>query len=66
MRMGNAPLAEAHEVTVPCTCDEDAEHCRMSLYVSDVRIAYAIVEQLREAVVRLVQTVTRLTGALAG
>jgi len=58
-------MAEAHEVTVPCTCEEDPEHCRMNLYVADVRIAYAIVEGLRNAVVDLVRTVTRLTGALA-
>jgi len=29
----------AHEVHVLCDCG-DIEHCRMELYVSDVRIAY--------------------------
>ena len=30
----------AHEVRVLCNCD-DIEHCRMEIYVSDIRIAAA-------------------------
>jgi hypothetical protein len=48
---------------VPCNCDE--EPCRLEVYVADVRIAYRIVEELRNAIASLVQTVTRLTGVLA-
>ena len=33
----------AHEVYVLCNCD-DIEQCRMEVYVSDVRIAYAVAE----------------------
>lgn len=34
-----------HEVLVPCNCG-DIEHCRMELYVSDVRIAEARIREL--------------------
>jgi hypothetical protein len=39
------PAAPSHTVEVFCSCD-DIEHCRMELYVSDVRIAYAAVVEL--------------------
>ena len=35
----------AHEVFVLCDCG-DAEDCRLELYVSDVRLAYAEIERL--------------------
>jgi hypothetical protein len=35
-----------HEVMVPCDCD-NIEACRMELYVSDVRIAYAAIKRLQ-------------------
>lgn len=34
-----------HEVSVLCDCP-DIEHCRMEVYISDVRIAYAEIERL--------------------
>lgn len=34
-----------HEVLVLCDC-EDVEQCRTEVYVSDVRIAYARIEEL--------------------
>lgn len=37
----------AHEVYVPCNCGEEAEHCTMERYISDVRIAWAEIQQLR-------------------
>lgn len=45
-----------HEVRVLCNCDEDP--CRMEVYVSDVRIAVAELEELR----RLRQSVGRVWG----
>jgi hypothetical protein len=40
-----------HEVYVLCNCDE--EPCRMERYVSDVRIAYAENEHLKEVLARV-------------
>ena len=36
-----------HFVEVPCNCEEGVEHCRMNLYISDVRIAYASINATR-------------------
>jgi hypothetical protein len=37
-------IRRMHEVWVMCLCDE--EPCRMEVYVSDVRIAYARIQEL--------------------
>lgn len=36
-----------HEVYVLCSCD-DIEHCRLEVYVSDVRLAIARIAQLEQ------------------
>lgn len=46
-----------HEVMVLCSCD-NIEQCSLELYVSDVRIAVAELEDLRA----LRQTVERVWG----
>lgn len=44
-------MAEPHEVMVPCSCD-NVEQCEMELYVSDVRIARAIVRAYQIAILQ--------------
>lgn len=48
----------AHEVVVPCNCG-DAEHCKLSLYVSDVRIAWAEIQRLY----RRLENIARVASA---
>lgn len=51
-------MSEMHEVMVPCCCDT-VEQCRTELYVSDVRIAIAEIDDL----LSLQRTVERVWGA---
>jgi hypothetical protein len=49
-----------HFVEVACDCEEGVEHCRMNLYVSDVRIAYASINATRRRNVDLLLENERL------
>lgn len=43
-------------VEVMCNCD-DIERCRMELYVSDVRIAFEVIEGLSKAMEQIEEIV---------
>jgi hypothetical protein len=55
----------AHEVCVPCDCG-NIEACRLELYVSDVRIAYAEMQHMGKVFADVLRNVTVILNVLGG